>query len=102
MAFVPRQIPGPADARVRRVAFPQQSRPEGRSLLQAGLARAIAADRDSLYGSAGLDRHDRAGRTRAVGVQVIAGRYREDLCLLAGEAIEAGGTPSSPVDPHRG
>jgi amidase len=34
-----------------------------------------------------------------VGVQVVAGRYREDLCLLAGEAIEAGGTPASPVDP---
>ena len=32
-----------------------------------------------------------------VGVQVIAGRFREDLCLLAGEAIEAGGTPPSPV-----
>ena len=34
-----------------------------------------------------------------VGVQVVSSRYREDLCLLAGEAIEAGGTPSSPVDP---
>jgi amidase len=34
-----------------------------------------------------------------VGVQVVAGRYREDLCLLAGEAIEAGGAPSSPIDP---
>jgi amidase len=34
-----------------------------------------------------------------VGVQVIAGRYREDLCLAAGEAIEAGGTPSAVVDP---
>ena len=34
-----------------------------------------------------------------VGVQVVSGRYREDLCLLAGEAIEAGGTPASPVDP---
>ena len=34
-----------------------------------------------------------------VGVQVVAGRYREDLCLLAGEAIEAGGTPPSPIDP---
>src|SRR3984893_6653448 len=30
-----------------------------------------------------------------VGVQVVSGRYREDLCLLAGEAIEAGGTPPS-------
>jgi amidase len=34
-----------------------------------------------------------------VGVQLVAGRFREDMCLLAGEAIEAGGTPSSPVDP---
>jgi amidase len=34
-----------------------------------------------------------------VGVQLVSSRYREDLCLLAGEAIEAGGTPSSPVDP---
>ncbi|MEA2883796.1 MAG: amidase [Bradyrhizobium sp.] len=34
-----------------------------------------------------------------VGVQVVSGRYREDLCLLAGEAIEAAGTPASPVDP---
>jgi len=34
-----------------------------------------------------------------VGVQVVAGRFREDLCLAAGEAIETGGTPSAPVDP---
>jgi amidase len=34
-----------------------------------------------------------------VGVQVVSGRYREDLCLQAGEAIEAGGTPPTPVDP---
>jgi amidase len=34
-----------------------------------------------------------------IGVQVVSGRYREDLCLLAGEAIEAAGTPSTPVDP---
>ena len=36
-----------------------------------------------------------------VGVQLVSGRYREDLCLLAGEAVEAGGTPSAPVDPFR-
>ncbi|WP_213739022.1 amidase family protein [Bradyrhizobium sp. dw_411] len=34
-----------------------------------------------------------------VGVQVVSGRFREDLCLLAGEAIEAGGTPPAPIDP---
>ena len=38
------------------------------------------------------------GRT-PVGVQIMAGRYREDLCLLAGEAIEARGTPAAPIDP---
>jgi amidase len=34
-----------------------------------------------------------------VGVQVVAGRFREDLCLSAGEAIESFGTPASPIDP---
>ena len=34
-----------------------------------------------------------------VGVHVVSGRYREDLCLFAGEAIEAGGVPPSPIDP---
>jgi amidase len=34
-----------------------------------------------------------------VGVQIVSGRYREDLCLAAGEAIEAGGTPSAAIDP---
>jgi amidase len=35
-----------------------------------------------------------------IGVQIVAGRYREDLCLRAGEAIEAGGTPPAPIDPR--
>jgi len=34
-----------------------------------------------------------------VGVQIVSGRYREDLCLAAGEVIEAGGTPSAVIDP---
>jgi len=38
------------------------------------------------------------GRT-PVGVQIVSGRYREDLCLLTGEAIEAGGVPPAPIDP---
>jgi amidase len=37
--------------------------------------------------------------TVPVGVQIVAGHYREDLCLLAGKAIEAAGTPRSPIDP---
>jgi amidase len=38
------------------------------------------------------------GRT-PVGVQLVAARYREDICLAAAEAIEAFGTPASPIDP---
>ena len=34
-----------------------------------------------------------------VGVQIVAGRYREDLCLAAGRDIESGGVPVSPIDP---
>jgi amidase len=34
-----------------------------------------------------------------VGVQLVAGRYREDLLLAAGETIEAKGAPASPIDP---
>ncbi len=37
--------------------------------------------------------------TIPVGVQIVADRYREDLCFLAGEAIEAAGVPPSPIDP---
>jgi amidase len=35
-----------------------------------------------------------------VGVQIVAGRFREDLCLAAGEAIEARGVPPAPIDPQ--
>ena len=42
-----------------------------------------------------------AGRS-PVGVQLIASRYREDLLIAAGKAIEAGGTPPSPIDPFMG
>ena len=38
---------------------------------------------------------------RPVGVQLVGQRYREDWLLLAGEAIEAGGIPPSPIDPVR-
>jgi amidase len=34
-----------------------------------------------------------------VGVQLLAGRYREDLLLQAGAVIEAAGAPATPIDP---
>jgi len=33
------------------------------------------------------------------GVQIMAARFREDLCLDAGEVIEAAEDPVAPVDP---
>ncbi|MGE0726072.1 MAG: amidase family protein, partial [Alphaproteobacteria bacterium] len=35
-----------------------------------------------------------------VGVMLVAARYREDVLLDAGAAIERGGSPPSPVDPR--
>ncbi|MFZ4409224.1 MAG: amidase family protein [Paracraurococcus sp.] len=34
-----------------------------------------------------------------VGVQLVGGRYREDVLLAAGAAIETGGVPPAPIDP---
>jgi amidase len=50
-------------------------------------------------GLPGLTVSTRLAGKSPVGVQVIAGRFREDLCLHAGEAIEARGTPPAPIDP---
>jgi amidase len=36
-----------------------------------------------------------------VGVQLVAGRFREDVCLAAAEAIEARHPPATPIDPRR-
>jgi amidase len=34
-----------------------------------------------------------------VGVQLVGGRYREDVLFAAGAAIESGGVPPAPIDP---
>ncbi len=52
-----------------------------------------------LIGLPGLTVSTGLAGSSPVGVQIIAGRFREDLCLLAGEAIEAGGVPDAPVSP---
>lgn len=39
-------------------------------------------------------------RGRPVGVQVIAGRFREDVCFAAGEVIEARASTFTPIDPR--
>jgi amidase len=35
-----------------------------------------------------------------VGVMLVAARFREDILLAAGEAIERGGAPATPIDPR--
>jgi amidase len=52
-----------------------------------------------LFGLPALAISTRLAGTTPVGVQIIAGRFREDLCLDAGAAIEAYGVPPSPVTP---
>ena len=52
-----------------------------------------------LMGLPGLTVSTASAGTTTTGVQLVAARYREDLCLLAGEAIEAGGVPPAPIDP---
>jgi len=78
--------------------------PDGLDLQgDAGWQRVIAAQLVQtglpLMGLPGLTVSTGMVGTAPVGVQLIAGRYREDLCLLAGAAIEAGGAPPSPIDP---
>jgi amidase len=60
------------------------------------ILRAIAA-----LGLPGLAVYTKLPGSVPVGVQVVVSHYREDLCLLAGKAIEARGTPPSPIDPMR-
>ena len=77
--------------------------PDGLDRTEAGIARAFEANLLQvglpLVGVPALTVATGLVGTAPVGVQVVAARFREDLCLLAGEAIEAGGVPEMPVDP---
>ena len=70
---------------------------------EAGLRRVWAAQLTQtglpLMGLPGLAVSTGLAGRAPVGVQLIAGRFREDLLLAAGAAIEAGGVPPSPIDP---
>jgi len=79
--------------------FPDGLDLQGDTALQRVLAAQLVQTGLPLMGLPGLTVSTGMAGSAPVGVQVIAGRYREDLCLLAGAAIEAGGVPLSPVDP---
>ncbi len=60
-----RELCRAADAGIRRIAVPRSARPQGRGVVRAGLACAIAADRHSLHGASRANGLDRTGRARS-------------------------------------
>jgi amidase len=52
-----------------------------------------------LMGLPGLTVSTGVTKSVPIGVMLVAERFREDLLLRAGEAIEQGGTPHVPIDP---
>jgi amidase len=81
------------------LGFPDQLDRQG----DAGFQRVWQAQLTQLalpfFGLPALAISTRFAGTTPVGVQILAGRFREDLCLDAGAAIEAFGAPPSPVTP---
>lgn len=74
----------------------EDTTPEGQTRVLDSIRAALVAPLLGLPGLAvPVGRH---GRLRP-GVQVMAGRFREDLCLDAGEVIEAAEGVVTPVDP---
>jgi amidase len=85
--------------RLGRIALPRQRgcrEPRG---LPPHHRRAAHAGRPAADGLPGLTVTTGLVGTVPVGVQLLAGRYREDLLMQAGAVIEAAGTPPAPVDP---
>jgi len=79
--------------------FPDQQDVQSFEAFQAVLEAQLTQVGLPLMGLPGLTvSTGMVGRT-PVGVQLLAGRFREDLLFAAGAAIEAAGTPHTPVDP---
>ena len=80
--------------------FPDQADCGGAEAFAALLEAQLTQVGLPLLGLPGLSVATGMVGTAPVGVQLIGGRYREDLLLAAGEDIAAGGTPPSPIDPN--
>jgi Asp-tRNA(Asn)/Glu-tRNA(Gln) amidotransferase A subunit family amidase len=96
---IPLRIPFKAGTKSDASAWGDSDLPAADSLLvkvttDQGLVRGLPA-----MGLPGLTLSTNLIGSIPVGVQIVAGHFREDLCLLAGKAIEARGTPTAPIDP---
>ena len=79
--------------------FPDDLDQKGTAAMERVWAAQLTQTALPLLGMPGLTVSTGMVGSTPVGVQLFAGRYREDLLLLAGEVIEAGGVPPMPCDP---
>ncbi|MBC4015031.1 amidase family protein [Siccirubricoccus deserti] len=79
--------------------FRDHSDVEGFDRFQSVMAAQLPQIAPALFGLPGLVVSTGLVGRVPVGVQLIGGRYREDVLLAAGTAIEAGGVPPAPIDP---
>lgn len=81
------------------LGFPDQLDREGDSGFQRVWQAQLTQLALPFFGLPALAISTRLAGATPVGVQIISGRFREDLCLDAGAAIESYGMPPSPVTP---
>lgn len=79
--------------------FPDNQDQHGRAALDAVWEAQLVQIGIPALGLPGLTVSTGMVGTSPVGVQLVAARFREDILLDAGAAIEAGGVPPSPIDP---
>ncbi|MBX9751662.1 MAG: amidase family protein [Roseococcus sp.] len=79
--------------------FPDQADQRGAEAFTAIIEAQLTQVGLPLLGLPGLSVATGLSGTAPLGVQLVAGRYREDLLLAAGEVIAAAGAPPSPIDP---
>lgn len=79
--------------------FPDDEDQHGRAALDAVWEAQLVQIGIPALGLPGLTVSTGMVGTSPVGVQLVAARFREDILLDAGAAIEAGGVPPSPIDP---
>ena len=80
--------------------FADQADQEGPEAFAAILEAQLTQVGLPLLGLPGLSVATGMAGTAPLGVQLVAGRFREDLLLAAGEAIALAGAPVSPIDPQ--